>query len=334
MRARRQTNDRALPPAAFYCVSSGAYFLGAVALVNSLRLLGHSEPIFVLDRGLSSDQRELLEHEVTLVPAPDDTTPFLLKTVAPLRHPAEVMVLLDADIIVTRPLTELIERASDDRVVAVEHQLDRSVPEWGTLLGLASTRRRQYVSSSLVLAGGKIGRRVIRLMDEAQARIEIERTPYAGELPDFDFVGGSFSVTSFDDPFYFADQDVLNAVLSTEVDPERVDAIDQRLEATVPFTGLRVVDETRLRCAYEDGLEPYALHQIFPVKPWLEPTMPGAYKQLMLRLLLSRDVAIQVPRHDLPLHLRPGLIARTERWCRGPLMDGVRALGSRVRLMR
>jgi hypothetical protein len=331
MAAGHQAHGRAIPPAAFYCVSSGTYFLGAVALVNSLRLMGHSEPVFVLDRGLSSDQRQLLEREATLVPAPDDTTPFLLKTIAPLRHPAEAMVLLDADIIVTRPLTELIERASDDRVVAVEHQLDRSVPEWGSLLGLARTRRRQYVSSSMVLAGGELGRRVLRLMDEAQARIEIESTPYAGELPDFDFLGGSFSVTSFDDPFYFADQDVLNAVLSTEVDPAQVEVLDIRLEATVPFPGLRVMDETTLRCVYEDGLEPYAVHHIFPVKPWLEPTTPGVYTQLMRRLLLGNDLAVRVPHSDLPLHLRPGVIAGAKRWYRWALMRRIRALRDRAR---
>jgi hypothetical protein len=331
MRARRQPHGRPHPPAAFYCVSSGAYFLGAVALINSLRLLGHSEPIFVLDRGLSSDQRELLEREATLVSAPDETTPFLLKTVAPLRHPADVMVLIDADIIVTRPLTELIERASDDRVVAVEHQLDRFVPEWGALLGLASARPGTYVSSSLVFAGGELGLRVLRLMDEAQAGIEIDRTPYAGELPDFDFLGGSHSVTSFDDPFYFADQDVLNAVLSAEVDSVRVEVLAQRLEATVPFTGLNVVDEATLRCAYEDGLEPYAVHHIFPVKPWLKPTTPGVYTDLLVRLLLGTDVAIRVPRRRLPLHLRPGAIAAARRWYRGPLTAGVRALRNRSR---
>jgi hypothetical protein len=333
MRARHQTHDRGLPPAAFYCVSSGAYFLGAVALINSLRLLGHSEPIFVLDRGLSSDQRQLLEHEVTLVPAPEDTTPFLLKTVAPLRHPAEVMVLIDADIIVTRPMTELIDRASEGRVMAVEHQMDRFFPEWGDLLGLTSSRHRQYVSSSLVIAGGELGRRVVRLMDEAQGRIQIERTPYAGELPDFDFVGGNFSLSEPHHPFFFADQDVLNAVLSAEVDPQRVDALERRLEAAVPFTGLRVVDERTLRCAYEDGTEPYAVHHIFPVKPWIEPTMSGVYQELLLRLLLGSDVAIGVPRHHLPLHLQPGVIAGARRWYRGPLMARVRALRNRARTM-
>ena len=145
--------------------------------------------------------------------------------------------------------------------------------------------------------------------------------------------GASFSITSFDDPFYFADQDVLNAVLSCEVDPESVEVIDQRLEATVPFAGLRVDDESSLRCAYDDGLEPYALHQIFPVKPWIEPTMPGVYKQLMLRLLLGRDVALQVPHRDLPVHLRPGVVAGARRWYRGALMNRVRALRNRAPTM-
>ena len=326
----RADGPHVLPGAAFYCVSSESYFLGAVALINSLRLVGHSEPVFVLDRGLSAAQRGLLEPEATLVGGSSDTTPFLLKTVAPLAHPAEVMVLIDADIIVTRPITDLIERAADERVVAVEHQLDRSVPEWGELLGLAPTKPRQYVTSSLVVAGGALGRRVIGLMDSVQPRIAIESTPYSGDLPDFDVVGGSFSITNHDDPFYFADQDVLNAVLSSEVDPERVEVIDRRLEATVPYEGLRVIDETSLHCAYDDGLEPYALHQIFPVKPWIEPTMPGPYRQLMMRLLLGRDVPVRVPRRDLPLHLRPGVVAGARRWYRGALMGRIRALRNRA----
>jgi hypothetical protein len=98
--------------AAFYCVSSRIYFLGAVGMINSLRLAGHAEPIFVLDCGLTTQQRELLAPHVTLVRGPTDTEPFLLKTVAPLKHRAEVMVLIDADMIVTRPLTELIEKAA------------------------------------------------------------------------------------------------------------------------------------------------------------------------------------------------------------------------------
>ncbi len=58
--------------AAFYCVSSAEYFLGAVAMINSLRLNGHREPIYLLDAGLSDDQRALLAAEVTIVKAPEE----------------------------------------------------------------------------------------------------------------------------------------------------------------------------------------------------------------------------------------------------------------------
>jgi hypothetical protein len=319
------------PPLTFYCVCNSDFFLGAVALVNSLRLLGHAEPIFVLDCGLSPAQRALLSEEATLVSAPGDATPYLLKTAAPLRHPAEVMVLVDADIIVTRPLTELIERASHGRVLAVEHGQDRFFGEWGELLG-GTARHRSYVSSSLVLLGGEPGSKVIRLMDELQGRIRLEGTPYARpRWADFSFDGGDFWEMASDHPFFFADQDVLNAVLATGIDPDRVDVLDRRLEATVPFTGLRVVDEEALRCAYEDGAEPHVVHHLTPVKPWLEPTVPGVYTQLLLRLLLGRDVAIPIPQRDLPLHLQPGVIAGAKRWYRGPFMGSVRGLRKRVR---
>jgi hypothetical protein len=317
------------PPLAFYCVCNSDFFLGAVALINSLRLLGHAEPIFVLDCGLSPGQRALLAEEATLVPAPGDATPYLLKTVAPLRHPAEVMVLLDADIIVTCPLTGLIERASG-RVLAVEHGQDRFFGEWGELLG-GTARQRCYVSSSLVLLGGELGAKVVRLMDELQGRIQLEGTPYARpRWADFSF-DGDFWEMAGDHPFFFADQDVLNAVLATGIDPDRVEVLDRRLEATVPFTGLRVVDEEALRCAYEDGTEPYAVHHFTPAKPWLEPTIPGLYTELLVRLLRGRDVAIRIPRRDLPLHLQPGVVAGAKRWYRGPFLCSVRGIRERVR---
>ena len=93
---------------AFYCASSELYFPGAVGLVNSLRLHGHDEPIYVLDCGLTPEHRELLATEATIVSGAPETPPYLLKTIAPLRHPTETMVLIDADMIVTSPLTPLI----------------------------------------------------------------------------------------------------------------------------------------------------------------------------------------------------------------------------------
>ena len=307
-----ETDAAEVPAAAFYCVSSEMFFLGAVALINSLRLLGHREPIFVLDCGLSAAQREVLSAEATIVAAPDESTPFLLKTVAPLRHPAEVMVLIDADIIVTRPFTELIDRASQGRVIAVEHGQDRFFPEWGEVAG-GTARHRLYASSSLVLLGGPAGNEVIETMDSVQRRIEIEGTPYSGPVPDFAFAGGSFPDTDAHNPFYFADQDVLNAVLATRVDPELVEMLDRRAEAITPFTGLRLADPDTLRCAYEDGTEPYAVHHYLPMKPWLEGTFDGVYSQLLRRLLNGPDLAVNVPREWVPRRLRAGALAYVSR---------------------
>ena len=86
----------------FYSVADSDYFLGATALLNSLRLIGHREPFYLLDGGLAGHQREQLASECTLVPIPAGLAPKMAKWLAPLAHPARTMVLLDADVVVVR----------------------------------------------------------------------------------------------------------------------------------------------------------------------------------------------------------------------------------------
>lgn len=286
--------------AAFYCVSSEAYFLGAVGMINSLRLVGHSEPIYVLDYGLSAAQRDLLSPHVELVAGRLDAPPYLLKTFAPLRHPAEVRVLIDADMIVTRPLTKLIETAAGERVVAFENDSDRFVSEWGEILDLGSLSRRRYVSSALVALGGALGDEVLRLTDDRQRRVD----------PELAYGEGS-NARGY--PLLYLEQDVLNAVLAARVEPDRVVTLPSRLAPTQPFSGLRLADAASLRCVYEDGTEPYALHYFHLRKPWLEPAYHGIYSRLLARLLLADDVAIRVPESAVPLRMRNGLLAMVER---------------------
>ena len=45
-------------PATFYTVTDAEFFPGTVALLNSLRLVGHREPLVVLDNGLTPEQRD------------------------------------------------------------------------------------------------------------------------------------------------------------------------------------------------------------------------------------------------------------------------------------
>jgi hypothetical protein len=327
--------------AAFYCMSSGLYFLGTVGLINSLRLHGHTEPIFVLDCGLSEAQRALLAPHVALVRGQDERHPFMLKTVAPRKHPARVMILIDVDIVVTRPLTELIELAWSDGVVAAEHRDDRFVPQWGELLGRGVTRRRRYLSSALLLLGGSLGHEVLRLMDEYKARVDFDRTMFRTTLPDYPFGGRTSGVEAGADyPFFYADQDLLNAIVATWPESERIVGIDHRLAPIPPFRELRLIDESALRCAYRDGTEPYLVHH-HTTKPWLEPTHHGIYSRLLRRLLVGPDVALRVPQSELPLRLRTGPLAYAERkrvnarehvrWhLREPLSARIRTLRGRV----
>lgn len=283
---------------AFYSVCGRDFFPGLVALLNSLRLNGHVEPLFVLDRGMEPRQRELLAPHATILPAPDDTPPSLLKLVAPMAHPARAMALLDADVIVTRPLTELIDRAAAGTVVGFENDLHRFFEEWSELLELGKLRTGPYLTSSSLFLARELAARLLPLAHERQLRVD-RRPTWLGKGPE-------------SHPLYYMDQDVLNAVILARLDRDRVIALDQRLSATPPFSGLRVADETVLRCEYDDGTEPYLLHHFFR-KPWLVPMRSNPYSRLMTRLLLGPDVPLRLPESELPLRLRTGRLARLER---------------------
>jgi hypothetical protein len=309
--------------AAFYCMSSAAYFLGAVGMINSLRLQGHSEPIYLLDLGLSDEQRELLAGEATIVPAPPGTQPWLSKTIAPMAHPAETMVLIDTDIIVTRSLGELIERAAGGGVVAFENDVQRFVGEWGELLDLGPLRPGPYVSSGLVVLRGETGAEVLRLLDDRQRRVDFERSYFATDEAGY--------------ALRFLDQDVLNAILASRVPPDRVLALDHRLAATTPFGGLEAVDEATLRCVYPDGGEPYLVHFLLPGKPWQRPMYHGVYSQLLKRLLVGPGLAIEVPTAMVPVHFREGArgrLARIRTHARDRLGWGVRRVVPEALLVR
>jgi hypothetical protein len=284
--------------AGFYCVADDGYFPGAVALINSLRLAGHREPIYLLDCGLEAGQRRVLEREATVVAAPRDAAPQVLKAIAPSRHPADVMVLIDTDMIVTRPLTELMELAAGGRVVAFENDRQRHFPEWGPLLGLGAPRRQPYVSSALVLLGEPVGGRVVELLDELKDKVDFEQTFWRRNVRDY--------------PLLYADQDVLNGILATRVERERLVAMDSRLIALPPFDRLRLLDEDTLRCAYRDGTEPWILHH-FASKPWLVPMRSSVYSRLLTRLLLAPDAPLRLDPSELPLRLRTGRVASAAR---------------------
>src|ERR1700730_18340831 len=59
----------------FYTIADQSYFLGLVAMVNSLRFHGHWDPVTVLDLGLLPNQRAVLREQCEFVLPPDGVRP-------------------------------------------------------------------------------------------------------------------------------------------------------------------------------------------------------------------------------------------------------------------
>ncbi|MFF5493579.1 hypothetical protein [Streptomyces aquilus] len=289
------------PATAFYSVADRRFFLGLVAMLNSLRMAGHDEPLVVVDAGLTPRQRDLLAGHVTFVRVPPASLSHYLFVLSPRELPADVMVLIDADMIVTRRLTELVEAARADRVVAFVDcpaNSDRFSPRWAPALGLGEARRQPYVNAGLVAFSRKLSRRLLPPWADGQARLAVGDTCYGG--------------AQLADPFYFADQDVLNALLSTCFAPDELAFVDHRFAPHPPFTGLELRDTRTLDCRYGDGAAPFVLHHVL-AKPWLEATRRNIYSALLPRLLLAPDVTLRLDAHMLPLRLREGRVAALDR---------------------
>ena len=158
---------------AFDTMSDARFFIGAVALVNSLRLVGHREPVYVLDCGLEPWQSEALAPHVQLVAAPPARSPILLTYHAPLLHPAELIVSIDADIIATRSFADLMQRSvGDERVIAFVDARPRFEPTWADVLELDALREEPYVTNGIVLLPGELGRSVFTMLREGQERVD------------------------------------------------------------------------------------------------------------------------------------------------------------------
>jgi hypothetical protein len=296
-RAKRGDLDRTAPDVAFYCVTDNRHFLGFVALLNSLRLLGHDEPVFLVDAGMTTEQRDTVSAHTTVLPALEGAPSILLKPFGPLEHPASVAILLDADIVVVRRLTSLVEAARDGKLVAFlnnEPNHERFFPEWSSALALPMLRPRPYVAAGQLFIPESLNQVVLAPWNDALQRIDVERTWAAcGRLSD---------------PFYFGDMDAFNAIVGAYLDADQIMALPHRLAPLPPFQGVRLVDKGRLDCRYDDGTHPFLLHHAL-AKPWLTATSSNVYSMLLPRLLLAPDVAVRLGPEQLPVRLREGWLA-------------------------
>jgi hypothetical protein len=281
--------------------------------VNSLRLLGHREPISVLDLGLTDAQRAALAPECDIVPVPPGAPrhPWLLEPVACLARPAEVVVYIDADVIVTQPLNDLIERARVGGVVVFPDALpDRWFAEWHEIFDLAGPARRQtYVNAGCFAVST---RRFPALLPRwLQACERIVGRPTA--LDDR---------REIDTPVGFSSQDAWNALLMSEIPAVAVDLQPVGMEVHRSQLPLVEVRDVRTLDCRLDGQAPTLLHHWGEPKPWESWThrdAVNAYSTCLRRLLAGSDVAVRIDRREIPRWLRPGPVGAIARRIAGPV---------------
>lgn len=286
---------------ATYCtVADSAFFPGVVALLNSLRLTGADGRFVVLDLGLTADQRSVLEEHAEVVDVSETlaANPLLYKPFPARLELDGVVVVIDSDMIVTKPLDDVVRAAELGRICLFsdESQDDRWFPEWSEAFGLqAPLRREPYLNSGCVALSTDRWPGLLQRWWQACSVIPAEGTRARG--------------ASWDQPFWDGDQDALNAVLMSEV-PEGT-VLLQAQHVTDVMTRVRVEDAGSLACS-DRGQPVRLLHHTGSPKPW-QPrawmrVQRNPYVQLLPRLLFADDLAVRLSPDDVPVWLRPGLL--------------------------
>jgi hypothetical protein len=302
--------DEASPaPVRLFTLADARHFTGLVGLVNSVRLLGHREPITVLDIGLEPWQREAVAAECDVVDAPEHSPrhPWLLEPHACRTRDAEVVVYIDADVVLTSRLDDVVAVARAGKVLLYgDAMTDRRFESWHEIFGLRAPLRAQPYANAGFLAFST------RHFPDLLARWAECCEQLVGHATYLD-------TFSFASPTALSSQDALNAILMSEIDPERLDLRSTDLVAQGPheLTDARVADVHSLLCR-RNGRVVVLLHAWGRPKPW-EPSAGrtlrrSAYVTCLRRLLTGRDVAVRVPDETVAPWLRSGVRGRSSLW--------------------
>lgn len=286
----------------FYTMGDSRYFLGAVALVNSLRRVGHHEPITMLDLGLTEAQRVTLAAECEIVDLPRfaGDHPFTFQPYPHLLDPHGICVILDSDVIVTGRLDGLVDAARCGSIGAFADNFSRFEPAWDSLFQLrAPLVPSTYVNSGIVALHGSRHREFLARWWNLCRSLDVAMPP------------------SLTNPVGFADQDALNALLMSEFRDEQF-VVEDVLASIGPLSlrATKVADVDSLRCV-RDNRQVVALHSTSQPKPWSHQARfllrRNAYITSLSSLLCSEQNAIHVSRGDIPLWLKPGARAAATR---------------------
>jgi hypothetical protein len=289
----------------FVTSADSRFFVGAVAMLNSLRLSGNRGAAFVIDTGLRPEQRERLAVDaqvLTLPSALQGLHPQFAKITADLFWSEGIVVLIDTDMIVTSPLDDLSEQAAAGRIaVYPDHEITsgRQLPDWAHTFQLrAPLRPQRYVNAGLVA------------LSLAHWPSFLERWRRACERLPADWASREVLA-----PYGPADQDALNALLMSEIASEAVwIGPDGRTVHPDALRDVEVLDAGSLECRYR-GTAPVVLHYALSPKAWerrgwRRVRANDAYIRLLPRLLFARDVWVRVRPSEVPIWLRPRGVSR------------------------
>lgn len=319
----------ASPPVRIYTLADSGYFVGLVALLNSLRLTGNRQELTVLDCGLSPHHRELLQGHATVVPLPPEVArrKFLAKPyLAECVSPGELAVYVDSDVVVTAPLDPILAAADEGRICLAPldwpEKRQRRRAEWQELFGLtAPLRKETYVNAGFLALSVDRWHSLLERWWETCSSIP-DRALFHGEIDT--------------NPLWAGDQDAFNALLMSEVPAGAVQLLPETSAVFPPdLERVDVLDLGRLECVIGD--EPVAmLHYSWVPKPWeprawrrMRQPSRDAYARMLPRILFADDVTLTLDPGDVPAWLRPGAVGAAAR--RGTaIARPLRRLGSRA----
>lgn len=298
----------------YYTVADSRFFPGLVALLNSLRLTGNGGKITVLDRGLEREQRTLLAGHVEIVQLPEDLRTQHAWSVKPypaLLKPRGIIVVIDSDIIVTRNLEDVTALAQEGKIcVFPDPDEGRFFSEWEQLCDLSNPPRRQtYVNSGFVALSAERWDDLLRRWWMGSAQLP----------PDVS------------EPLRNRDQDVLNALLMSEVPREMIAELPGDEVAYPTWQRVTVNDTETLTCIHRERATTL-LHydESGKAKPWERrawlKVRRNAYVQLMPRLLFGADVTLPLPREAAPIWLRTSAVGRAAL----RVLSGANGLANRI----
>jgi hypothetical protein len=319
---RRRPLEGAQPTTVgYYTVSNHTYFLGTVALLNSLRVTGNEGALYVLDAGLAPAERAALDGPATVVSLPETRgNPALFSPYPHLLGPSGVVVVIDSDIIVTASLDPITALAREGQICVcpawTEDARKRWFAEWEQQLQLRAPLRRgeEWVHVGFVA------------FDTGHWPGFLERWwDVSGLVPSEDiFKDGRVA-------FSAGDADALNSLLMSEIPRAGVAILSPDDEV---YVGNAKVDDPRTLASSVDGRPARFLHVPDRPKPWERRGWLRrggvTYLRLMRRLIFGTDAALSLKADDVPIWLRPGAVGKVALSTAGVLSGALNFVAQRV----